>query len=107
MRKVLLGFVLVITMMSCSKEEIPVVEIDTTAPVITLIGDAVTTVKIYTVYIDAGATAMDNVDGDLTLDIVSTSRVDIKVLGTYDVIYRVSDEAGNVGEAVRIVSVIK
>ena len=38
----------------------------TTAPVITLEGDATVTVEVGTDYTDAGATATDNYDGDIT-----------------------------------------
>ena len=44
---------------------------DTTAPVITLIGDAQITVEVGTTYTDLGATASDNYDGDITADIVT------------------------------------
>ena len=39
---------------------------DTTAPVITLLGDAEVGVEAGAEYTDAGATAADIVDGDLT-----------------------------------------
>lgn len=39
---------------------------DTTAPVITLLGENPITIEVGSVYSDAGATATDNVDGDLT-----------------------------------------
>ena len=43
---------------------------DTTAPVITLVGDSQITVEVGTTYTDLGATASDNYDGDITADIV-------------------------------------
>ena len=43
---------------------------DTTAPVITLVGDAQITVEVGTTYTDLGATASDNYDGDITADII-------------------------------------
>ena len=42
---------------------------DTTAPVITLNGDAQITVEVGSTYTDLGATASDNYDGDITDDI--------------------------------------
>ena len=40
--------------------------VDTTVPVITLSGDATVTIWVGAVYIDAGATATDNYDGNIT-----------------------------------------
>ena len=68
---------------------------DNTAPVITLEGDATVTIEVGTNYTDAGATATDNVDGDITSSIVVTGTVDVNVLGNYTIIYDVSDAAGN------------
>ena len=69
--------------------------VDTTAPVITLIGDNPVTHEGATVYTDAGATASDTMDGDITDSIVTTSTVDSDAIGTYTVTYNVSDQAGN------------
>lgn len=68
---------------------------DLTAPIITLQGDATTTVKVGSVYEDAGATALDNVDGDLTYKLSATSTVNTAIPGTYSYSYNVSDAAGN------------
>ena len=54
---------------------IDVVE-DTTIPVITLTGDATVTIEVGSTYTDAGATALDNYDGDITDDIEAVSTVD-------------------------------
>ncbi len=69
---------------------------DTTAPVITLLGDASVTVTVGDTYSDAGATASDDTDGDLTTSIVvDGGTVDTSAAGTYTVTYNVSDAAGN------------
>ena len=68
---------------------------DVTIPVITLIGDAEVGLALGSTYIDAGATAVDNIDGDITSTIVVTNPVDINTFGTYIVTYNVSDAAGN------------
>ena len=47
------------------------------------------------VYTDAGATATDNSDGDLTSSIVTVSTVNTAIVGSYTVTYNVSDTAGN------------
>jgi hypothetical protein len=88
---------------SCKKEKK-----DTTPPVITLKGiNPVTDHCVGTAYIDAGATANDETDGDITLNIRVTANVDTTVTGTYLVKYNVSDKAGNdATEVIRTVTVI-
>jgi hypothetical protein len=71
------------------------VEADTVPPVITLLGDANVSVTQGGTYSDAGATASDNVDGDLTAQIVTVSTVNTMLPGTYTVTYSVTDQAGN------------
>ena len=66
---------------------------DTTAPVITLVGDAEITVEVGSTYTDLGATASDNYDGDITADIDVNNPVDTSVIGSYTVTYNVSDDA--------------
>ena len=78
---------------------------DLTAPVITLDGDNPMTLTVGTEYVEPGATAMDNVDGDLTVDIEITGTVNTDVAGTYTVTYTVTDAAGNTGTATRTVVV--
>ncbi len=70
-------------------------ELDTTAPVITLVGEETVFVEQGEEYLDAGATALDETDGDITLNIVISSTLDINTPGEYSVTYNVSDEAGN------------
>ena len=84
---------------SCTKD-------DTTAPVITLLGDPTVTVTLGGTYTDAGATAKDDKDGDLTNAIVLTNPVNTAVKGTYTVTYTVTDAAGNTGTATRTVNVV-
>jgi hypothetical protein len=80
---------------------------DTTAPVITLVGDNPAEVIEGSTYTDAGATASDDVDGDLTDSIVVVNNVDTSAIGSYTVTYNVSDAAGNAAdEVVRTVDVV-
>jgi hypothetical protein len=80
---------------------------DTAKPVITLLGSPTVTVEVLTTYTDAGATAMDNVDGDITPRIVKGGNVNTSKLGTYTVTYDVSDAAGNAAtQVVRTVTVV-
>jgi hypothetical protein len=46
-------------------------------------------------FTDPGATAMDDVQGDLTAQIVVDNPVVLTVIGTYMVRYNVTDRAGN------------
>lgn len=68
---------------------------DTEAPVITLTGAATITLTVGDSFTDPGATATDNVDGNLTSSIVVTGSVNTSVEGTYTLNYNVSDAAGN------------
>ena len=80
---------------------------DTTAPVITLVGDNPVEVYEGATYTDAGATASDDVDGDLTASIVVVNPVDTSVIGEYTITYNVSDAAGNPAtEVTRTVNVV-
>lgn len=83
---------------------------DTTKPIITLTGAAEVDVNIGTVYKDAGATANDNVDGDISAEIVTVNPVDSSKLGTYTVTYNVSDSSGNaasqISRTVRVVDTV-
>ena len=71
------------------------VNCETIAPVITLNGNATITVEAGSTYTDAGATAMDNFDGDITANIVTVNPVDTSILGMYTITYNVSDSSGN------------
>jgi len=73
--------------------------VDTTAPVITLNGGNVT-LTVGDTYSDAGATANDNVDGDITANIQTSGSVDTTTAGTYTITYAVSDAAGNAANTV-------
>ena len=73
---------------------------DTIKPVITLQGDANITLTVGNVYIDAGATATDDVDGNITHKIVVHNPVDTSTIGTYTITYDVNDTAGNAADQV-------
>ena len=69
--------------------------VDTTIPVITLTGGDVDVV-VGTAYIDAGATAHDNIDGDITSNIVTVGNtIDTSAEGTHTITYNVNDAAKN------------
>jgi hypothetical protein len=68
---------------------------DVTPPVITRLGSSPVNVTRGTAYVDAGATALDDVDGNVTARIVTVNPVNTAAPGTYTVAYDVSDAAGN------------
>ncbi len=68
---------------------------DTTPPVITLVGDNSMTLNFGDTFTDKGATALDNIDGNITSRIVPINSVNTNVAGTYTVTYNVTDLAGN------------
>lgn len=69
---------------------------DTVRPVITINGSASVTVAYGAPYNDAGATAYDDVDGNITGNIVVTGyNITTTNPGTYYVHYNVEDSAGN------------
>ncbi|MBD3418510.1 MAG: DUF5011 domain-containing protein [Chitinivibrionales bacterium] len=78
---------------------------DTDPPVLTLLGDNPSTLKVGDTFSDPGATAIDAQDGDITQSIAITSTVDAAKAGTYEVTYTISDAAGNTSSAKRIVKV--
>jgi hypothetical protein len=83
----------------CSKE-------DTEPPVITVLGSNPIDHEMRTNYVDPGATAEDNEDGDISNSIqIDDSQVQENLPGTYTVFFSVSDNAGNLGSATRTVNV--
>jgi hypothetical protein len=79
---------------------------DTTPPEITVEGYNPYTVCVGSPYIDQGATATDNEDGDLTDQIIVSIDVDTSQESEGTVTYEVSDAAGNTATAIREVIVI-
>ena len=83
------------------------VTVDYTAPTITRIGSAIVNVTQGSTYVDAGATASDAIDGNLTSSIAVTNTVDVNTVGSYTVRYNVSDFATNAAtEVTRTVNVL-
>ncbi len=91
-------------------DRLEVVIVDTSdkvKPVIALIGDSLVNLNSYDTYTELGATAMDDVDGNLTSSITSVSNpaLDMTKEGNYTITYTVTDAAGNKAEATRTISV--
>ena len=94
---------------------------DQTAPVISLVGASAVSIGQGATYTDAGATAMDNIDGDITnwitttivynnntadsIDDMAVATVNTSGVGVYTITYSVIDAAGNQAEITRTVTV--
>lgn len=78
---------------------------DITKPTITLKGDSTITININEAYVEQGATATDNIDGDITSKIVISGSVDKTTAGTYTLTYSVKDTSGNETNVTRTVKV--
>ncbi len=89
--------IIVTAWVSCSKK-------DTTAPVISILGDNPLTIILNNnLWADPGASATDDEDGELT--VVVNNKVDHNLVGEYEVIYSATDAAGNTATAKRTVIV--
>ena len=73
---------------------------DNTKPIITLVDQPSVSITQGSTYTDAGATASDNVDGNITSSITTVNPVNTANPGTYTVTYNVSDQAGNAADQV-------
>lgn len=80
---------------------------DPIAPEITVLGEQEITQERRYPYEDAGATAVDNYDGDITDRIVVSGSVDTTTIGDYVIEYSATDTFGNVGTANRIIHIIE
>ncbi|GAA0425067.1 hypothetical protein GCM10009133_37010 [Cocleimonas flava] len=68
---------------------------DTTAPVITLNGSSTVILELGSIYEDAGASAIDNLDGTVTVTVTGIGAVDTSKAGEYVITYTAVDTAGN------------
>lgn len=81
---------------------------DTTPPVISLNGSSPMNVTLGSTFVDPGASASDNVDGDVSANIITSGSVNTASLGSYTLTYNVSDAAGNAASEVsRTVNVVE
>jgi len=93
---------------SCKKDNhdtTPTPTVDNTPPVITLLGNDydVVVYKSSISYIDMGATANDNVDGNVSVIVAGTVKMDSA--GNYTLTYTAHDAAGNIATKTRNVIV--
>jgi hypothetical protein len=73
---------------------------DAVPPSIQLLGETAMEVASGSSFNDPGATASDNIDGDISNRVVASSNVNTAIVGTYQVTYNVTDLAGNSAPAV-------
>ena len=76
--------------------------IDTVPPVITLNGQSNVTIEGGSEYIDLGATAIDEEDGDLSGSIQLVGEVKANKPGSYELKYNVKDSSGNEAQTVTL-----
>jgi uncharacterized protein (TIGR02145 family) len=82
-------------------------ELDLIPPVITIIGDNPLEINIGEDYTEFGATATDDIDGDITQNIIiDSSNINTTLAGNYTVTYSVSDLSNNSTSEQREVIVI-
>lgn len=82
-----------------------VIVADTTPPVITLTGESLIQLNEGERYVEAGATAIDLVDGEVA--VVITGDVNIDAANDYTVAYTATDSSGNSASINRTVSVLE
>ncbi|WP_291286977.1 S8 family serine peptidase [Flavobacterium sp.] len=81
------------------------VTIEVAKPTITLLGDAVVSIDKGCVFTDAGYTAKDNLNTDITASVVVSGTVDVNTPGQYVITYTVKDALQNQSTVTRTVNV--
>lgn len=79
--------------------------IDRIEPDISLIGEASVIIYLGNEYTEEGATAIDNVDGDISSAVTIVDNLNIRELGSYQVTYSVIDSNGNSNSVIREVEI--
>ena len=69
--------------------------VDTQKPVIQLLGDTNVSIVVWQTFTDAGVSATDSLDGNLTASVQVIGDVNTSHPGIYTLTYRVSDQVGN------------
>ncbi|MFT5036700.1 MAG: hypothetical protein ACI9VM_000263 [Candidatus Azotimanducaceae bacterium] len=84
---------------------LPVGESDTQGPVVSVIGGDSMEIVVGDSYTEDGATAFDEIEGDVSTSVSIEGSVDTATAGTYTITYIASDSVGNTGSAKRTVTV--
>ncbi|GEM_PF-450071 len=98
-------FIIILSGCGGSTEEKKDILKDTTAPIITLVGESNTTIVKPQKYNELGAIAIDETDGNITVTIVGT--VDNNSIGIHTILYSATDAAGNKASIIRGVTVVE
>ena len=77
--------------------------IDKTAPIITILGDNPLEITQGETFSDPGATATDNIDGEVA--VTPNGTVDMSTIAEYTITYTAKDKVGNKATATRVVRV--
>lgn len=80
--------------------------VDTTPPVVALVGASVIKVNFGDTFVDPGATSNDSCDGNISAGIVVTGSVNTSAFGTYTLTYTSTDGSTNHAAVQRTVKVI-
>jgi len=78
---------------------------DRVKPTLQLVGETTMSIDAGEAFVDPGATATDDIDGDITDQIQTTGTINSTAVGTQSISYQVTDRAGNLSSAVRTVHV--
>jgi hypothetical protein len=76
---------------------------DKISPVINIIGNQIIEINQFEDYIDAGAEAIDNYDG--TVSVTTNGSVDTSLVGQYEIEYQAQDSSGNISTVMRLVTI--
>lgn len=76
------------------------ITIDAEPPVITLNGPEIINLTVGDNYSDIGATALDDIVGDITSNIIVNNPVNTSKAGVYTITYNIADSAGNQAEPI-------
>lgn len=78
---------------------------DRLAPDLQLLGETTITLAAGEPYIEPGATAIDDIDGDISGQVEISGTVNSTAVGTQTLTYTVADRAGNQSSAVRTIKI--
>ncbi|NIL93623.1 MAG: DUF5011 domain-containing protein [Woeseiaceae bacterium] len=78
---------------------------DRIAPDLQLLGEPTITLAAGEPYVEPGVTAIDDIDGDISDQVVITGTVNTTSVGTQTLTYSISDRAGNTSSAVRTIKI--